>query len=189
MSDKANESKTSFLDEWLFQKRQVLITGQIDEKQAHNVAKQLLALGAENNDPINIFISSPGGHVESGDVIHDIIRFIEPRVRMIGTGWVASAAALIYISVPKEDRYCLPNTRFLLHQPSGGMGGQASDIAIQAEQIIKMKERLNQLFADATGQPIERIASDTERDYWMSTEAAIDYGLVNRVIESARELD
>lgn len=190
MSDSnANESKQSFLEERLFNKRHVLIMGQIDDKLAHSVVKQLLALAADNNDPINVFISSPGGHVESGDMIHDMIRFIEPRVRMIGSGWVASAGALIYVSVPKTDRFCLPNTRFLLHQPSGGMGGSASDIAIQAEQILKMKQRLNTIFARETGQPLERIAKDTERDYWMSTEEAIDYGLVNRVIRSSHELD
>ena len=189
MMNDISTPESKFLDERLFQKRHVLIMGQIDDKLAHSVTKQLLALAAESDDPINVFISSPGGHVESGDVIHDMIRFIGPRVRMIGTGWVASAGALIYVSVPKADRVCLPNTRFLLHQPSGGMGGQAADIAIQAEQILKMKERLNQIFARETGQSLERIARDTERDYWMSTAEAIDYGLVNRVIQSSRELD
>ena len=190
MSDSnINDSKSSFLDERLFNKRHVLIMGQIDDKLAHSVVKQLLSLAAENHDPINVFVSSPGGHVESGDMIHDMIRFIEPRVRMIGSGWVASAGALIYVSVPKEYRYCLPNTRFLLHQPSGGMGGSASDIAIQAEQIMKMKQRLNSIFARETGQPLERIAKDMERDYWMTTAEAMDYGLVNRVIQSSHELD
>jgi len=188
MSD-SKETKAFFLDERLFRKRQVLITGQIDDELASAVTKQLLALAAENNDPIDVFVSSPGGHVESGDMIHDIICFIEPRVRMIGTGWVASAGALIYVAVPKEERVCLPNTRFLLHQPSGGMGGSAADMAIQAEQIIKMRERLNRIFADATGQALERIAKNTERDHWLSTNEAIDYGLVSRVIKSARELE
>ena len=147
------------------------------------------SLAAESNDPINVFVSSPGGHVESGDMIHDIVKFIEPRVRMIGSGWVASAGALIFVSVPLEDRVCLPNTRFLLHQPSGGMGGQASDIAIQAEQILKMKQRLNEIFPRATGQPLERVEKDTERDYWMTTDEAISYGLVSRVVQSSRDLD
>jgi ATP-dependent Clp protease protease subunit len=184
-----SDPKAFSLDERLFHKRHVLITGQIDDELAYTITKQLLALAAENNDPINVFVSSPGGHVESGDMIHDIVRFIEPRVRMIGTGWVASAGALIYVSVPKQDRVCLPNTRFLLHQPSGGMGGSASDMAIQAEQIIKMRERLNVILAEATGQPLERIAKNTERDHWLSTAEAIEYGLVSRVIESAQELD
>ena len=107
---------------------------------------------------------------------------------MIGVGWVASAGALIYASVPKERRFCLPNTRFLLHQPSGGAGGPATDIEIQAREIIKMRDRLNKIFADATGQPLERIEKDTDRDFWMGPEEAIDYGLVGKVIRTISDL-
>ena len=147
-----------------------------------------LHLAQENDDPINVMISSPGGHVESGDMVHDVIKFIKPRVRTIGSGWVASAGALIFVGAAKEDRYCLPNTRFLLHQPSGGVGGQVTDIQIQAEQIKLMRERFDKLFAEATGQTPEKINADTQRDFWLTTDQALDYGLLGQVISSTDEL-
>jgi ATP-dependent Clp protease protease subunit len=107
---------------------------------------------------------------------------------MLGTGWVASAGALIYVAVPVEDRYCLPNTRFLLHQPAGGVRGVTSDIAIEAEQIVRMRARVNRIFARQTGQTVEKIAADTDRNFWLSAEAAVAYGLVGRVIERAGEM-
>jgi ATP-dependent Clp protease protease subunit len=176
------------LDEKLFKARTVTIFGDINERLARNITERLLALAAESNDPITIYISSPGGHVESGDVVYDIIKFIEPVVRVVGTGWVASAATTIYLAADKEHRFALPNTRFLVHQPSGGSRGSASDIKIQAEQIVKMKARINQLIASETGQPVERVAKDTDRDYWMSVDEAIEYGIVGRCINSARDL-
>ncbi|MEI2384120.1 ATP-dependent Clp protease proteolytic subunit [Breoghania sp. JC706] len=176
------------VDKHLFESRTVLITGQISQELARDVCARLLALAQVSEDPINVIVSSPGGHVESGDMIHDTIRFIAPRVRMLGMGWVASAGALIYVAVPKEDRYCTPNTRFLLHQPSGGAGGPATDIEIQAREMLRMRDRLNKIFSVATGQPVERIDKDTDRDYWMSPEEAIAYGLVGKVVNSASEL-
>ena len=176
------------LDEKLFKARTVTIFGDINERLARNITERLLAVAAESNDPITIYISSPGGHVESGDVVYDIIKFIEPVVRVVGTGWVASAATTIYLAADKEHRFALPNTRFLVHQPSGGSRGSASDIKIQAEQIVKMKARINQLIASETGQPVERVAKDTDRDYWMSVDEAIEYGIVGRCINSARDL-
>lgn len=172
----------------LFKSRSIFIYGPINMELAQKVCSQLVALAAAGDDDIRIFVNSPGGHVESGDSIHDMIKFIKPKVWMIGTGWVASAGALIYVSVPKERRLCLANTRFLLHQPSGGTRGMASDIEIQAREIIKMNERLNKIFADATGQPIEKIAKDTDRDYWLSASEAKDYGLVSKVINSQAEI-
>ena len=133
-------------------------------------------------------ISSPGGHVESGDMIHDVIKFINAPVRMLGTGWVASAGALIYCAAARENRFCLPNTRFLLHEPRGGVGGMASDVEIQAREILKMRERLNRIFAEATGQTIDRIKSDTDRDHWMLAEEAKAYGLVGRVVRTQAEI-
>jgi ATP-dependent Clp protease protease subunit len=176
------------LDEKLFKARTVTIFGDINERLARNTTERLLALAAESNDPITVYISSPGGHVESGDVIYDIIKFIQPAVRVVGTGWVASAATTIFLAADKEHRFALPNTRFLVHQPSGGSRGSASDIKIQAEQIVKMKARINQLIASETGQPVERVAKDTDRDYWMSVDEAIEYGIVGRCINSARDL-
>ncbi|MDO8652994.1 MAG: ATP-dependent Clp protease proteolytic subunit, partial [Undibacterium sp.] len=134
-------------------------------------------------------VSSPGGHVESGDVIHDIIRFIDAPVRVVGTGWVGSAAVNVFLSVPKERRVCLPNTRFLIHQPSGGAGGQATDIAIQAREIVKIRERIAALIARESGQTLEKVTSDIERDYWMTAEEAKEYGLVSRIIVQQKELD
>ncbi|MGF1529192.1 MAG: ATP-dependent Clp protease proteolytic subunit [Candidatus Competibacterales bacterium] len=186
--DKNTSPQPRFITERLFNQRTILITGGINDRIARQATAQLLALAGEGSDPIDVYISSPGGHVESGDMIFDMIRFIDCPVRTIGTGWVASAGALIFVAAERENRLCLPNTRFLLHQPSGGMMGDASDIAIQAEQIIKMRERLDRIFADATGQPLERIAKDTDRDYWMTPDEAIDYGLLGRVIRSKAEL-
>ncbi len=177
-----------FLDEKLFKSRSITIFGEIDEKIARAVTEKLLALAADGDEPINIYISSPGGHVESGDVVYDMIKFIKPEVRVIGAGWVASAATTIYLAAKKENRFSLPNTRFLVHQPSGGSRGRASDIKIQAEQIIKMRERINKLIADETGQPLERVSKDTDRDHWMTVAEAIDYGIVGKQITSIAEL-
>jgi len=172
----------------LFQSRTVLIHGEVDSRLAQQVTAQLLALAAAGDDPITIFIHSEGGHVEAGDTIHDMIRFVKPKVRMVGTGWVASAGTHIYLAAGKKDRYCLPNTRFMIHQPLGGVGGKATDIRIEAEEILKARERLNRTIADATGQPLERVAKDTDRNYWMSPEEALEYGIVGKIIKSASEL-
>lgn len=177
-----------FIDEKLFKSRSITIFGDIDERIARSVTEKLLALAADSDEPITIYISSPGGHVESGDVVYDMIKFIKPEVRVVGTGWVASAATTIYLAAKKENRFSLPNTRFLVHQPSGGSRGRASDIKIQAEQIIKMRERINKLIADETGQSLERVAKDTDRDYWMTVSEAIDYGIVGKQITSIAEL-
>ncbi|WP_110034103.1 ATP-dependent Clp protease proteolytic subunit [Hoeflea marina] len=172
----------------LFKSRTIFIYGGITQELAQKVCAQLVALSAASDEDIRVFVNSPGGHVESGDAIHDMIKFIKPKVTMIGTGWVASAGALIYVSVPKERRICLPNTRFLLHQPSGGARGMASDIEIQANEIIKMNKRLIRIFAKATGQTEEKIAKDIDRDYWISAEDAITYGLVSKIVTSQTEI-
>ncbi|MCO5730465.1 ATP-dependent Clp protease proteolytic subunit [Rhizobium sp. SSA_523] len=172
----------------LFKSRSIFIYGGITMELAQKVCTQLVALAAASDEDIRIYVNSPGGHVESGDSIHDMIKFIKPKVWIIGTGWVASAGALIYVSVPKERRLCLPNTRFLLHQPSGGTRGMASDIEIQAKEIIKMNKRLIKIFAKATGQTEEKIAKDIDRDYWLSAEDAVPYGLVSKIIESQSEI-
>lgn len=183
--EKSGEGRIEAL---FFKSRNVIITGEINDKLAHRTVTHLLALAEESDDPINIYISSPGGHVESGDMVHDVIKFIRPKVNAIGSGWVASAGALIFIGAAKENRYCLPNTRFLLHEPRGGIGGQATDMMIQAEQIRIMRARFHTLFAEATGQTPEKIADDMARDFWLTTQEAIEYGLVGRVISSIDEL-
>src|SRR4051794_26336882 len=169
----------------LFKSRTVMIFGEINQKVAEATVAQLLALSVENDDPIRVVINSPGGHVESGDSIHDVIRFIKPKVKVLGTGWVASAGCHIFLAAAKENRYCLPNTRFLIHQPLGGAGGRATDIAIEAKEIIKMRRRINEVIARETGQPLERVEKDTDRNYWMSAEEAREYGLVDRIIENS----
>jgi ATP-dependent Clp protease, protease subunit len=179
---------TDPIRERLFRARSMIISGEINQQQASNVISQLIAMSEESDDPITLYINSQGGHVESGDTIHDMIRFVKPRVRMVGTGWVASAGALIYASVPREDRFCLRQTRFLLHQPAGGMAGTASDIDIEAREIIRMRQRLNQIFAEQTGQPLERIEEDTRRNFWLSAEEAIEYGLAGKIIEHIDEI-
>lgn len=183
-----NTESTGFIDEKLFKSRAITIFGEINDNLAQAVTAKLLALAADNDDPITIYISSPGGHVESGDVIYDMIKFIEPEIKVIGTGWVASAATTIYLAADKENRFSLPNTRFLVHQPLGGARGDATDIAIQAEEIVKMRGRINQLVADETGQPLERVAKDTDRDYWMTVDEAIEYGIVNKIVKSIAEI-
>ncbi|MFN3836031.1 MAG: ATP-dependent Clp protease proteolytic subunit [Glycocaulis sp.] len=177
-----------FVGKALFESRTVLITGGISDKVARSVCAQLFALAAKSDDPILMVVSSPGGHVESGDMIHDTMKFIKPRVIVLGSGWVASAGALIFVGAEKNDRYCLPNTRFLLHQPSGGAGGAASDIEIQVREMRMMRDRLNRIFAEATGQPLERIEKDTDRDFWLTAKEAIEYGLCHKIVTRQDEI-
>ncbi len=173
----------------LFKSRIIIINGGITQELAGSINSQLLALASDSNKPITMFIHSQGGHVESGDSIHDMIQFIEAPVRMVGNGWVASAGALIYVASSLENRYCLPNTRFLLHQPSGGIRGTGTDIAIEAEEIVKMRTRLNEIFAEATGQPLEKIEEDLERNYWLTAEEAIEYGLAGSIVEKISDVE
>ncbi len=174
--------------ERLLESRIVLLAGEIDSKVAQSVMAQLLALSTESDEEITIYLHSPGGHVESGDTIHDMIGFVRPRVRIIGTGWVASAGTHIYLAAEKEDRLCLPNTRFMIHQPLGGIGGQAMDIEIEADEMLKARDRLNRTIADRTGQPLERVEKDTDRNFWMSPEEAQEYGIVGRIVSSVQEI-
>lgn len=184
----ATEPRTSYLEEKAFKARTLLIFGTVTDVTAADVTRRLIALDAEGPEPIDIIVSSPGGHLESGDAIHDVVRFIAAPVNMIGTGWVGSAATHLYLAAPRQRRYCLPNTRFLIHQPSGGAGGQATDIAVQAREIVKARERIARTIARETGKPLEQVLADIERDHWLSAEEAVDYGLVSRVIERKTEL-
>lgn len=191
LDDEDEEEKTKTpqsipVDKALFESRTVMITGGITQELARDVCVRLLALAHVSNDPITVIVSSPGGHVESGDMIHDTIQFITPKVKIIGMGWVASAGALIYVSVPKEDRLCTPNTRFLLHQPSGGTGGPATDIEIQAREIMRMREWLEETLAKHSKRSIEEINHDIDRDKILSAEEALEYGLVDQVLTSRK---
>ena len=168
----------------LLKQRTILIYGEINQDLAKSVTEQLLYLSAVSDDPITMFINSQGGHVESGDTSHDVIRFIKPKVKMIGTGWVASAGITIYLAADKKDRYSLPNTRYMIHQPAGGVQGQSTEIQIEAKEILRMRKRVNKLIAKATGQTLEQIEKDTDRNFWLSAEEAKDYGIVGKIIES-----
>ena len=179
---------TDPVTERLLRARTIVISGEINQKLAAYVTGQLLAMSAESDDDITVYINSQGGHVEAGDTIHDMLRFVTPRVLIVGTGWVASAGALIYVAVPRDQRYALPNTRFLLHQPAGGAGGTASDIEIEAREILRMRDRLNRIFARETGQSLERIEEDTHRNFWLDAESAVKYGIVGKIINKASEL-
>ncbi len=172
------------LQQRLLQQRTLLIYGAISQDVAQRVTEKLLVLSNESKDDITIFINSQGGHVESGDTIFDMIRFCDAPVKVVGTGWVASAAALIFSAPPKERRLCLPNTRFMIHQPLGGTSGSAADLAIEAEEIVKMRRRLNQIIAEQTGQPLERVEKDADRNYWMTAQEAVEYGLVGKIIST-----
>jgi ATP-dependent Clp protease protease subunit len=177
------------LEAALFRARKIFLYGEINQGVARSVTERLIAMAASGEEPITLFINSQGGHVEAGDTIHDMIGFVKPRVKVVGTGWVASAGAHIYLAPPKRDRFCLPNTRFMLHQPHGGVYGQAVDIGIEAQEIVKMRQRLNQTIARQTGQPLERVQKDTDRNFWMSAETAVEYGVVGRIVQSQEELE
>ena len=178
----------NYVEERLMKTRTIMIYGGINQAVAQDVSEKLIILSEESNEDITIYLNSQGGHVEAGDTIYDMIQHVTPTIRVVGTGWVASAGALIYSAPKKECRFALPNTRFMLHQPSGGVGGTASDVKIEVEELIKMRKRLNQIFADQTGQPLERVTEDSDRNFWMSAQEAIDYGLAGSIVKSASEL-
>ena len=188
--EKQQNSKdtSSVVVEKLLSSRSLIISGEINQELAEKVATQLLILQEMGDEPIKLFINSQGGHVEAGDTIHDMIKFIKPRVIIIGTGWVASAGITIYLAADKEDRYSLPNTRYMIHQPLGGCQGQATDINIEAKEIVRFRKRINNIISNATGQPLEKVEKDTDRNYWLNAEEAVDYGIVNKIITSYDEL-
>ncbi|EMG27591.1 ATP-dependent Clp protease proteolytic subunit [Listeria fleischmannii 1991] len=188
MAEEKKQDVNSLLTQKMIENRTILIYGEINQDLAKEVSSQLLLLESLSDEPITIFINSQGGHVEAGDTIHDMIRFVKPDVRVVGTGWVASAGITIYLASKKENRFSLPNTRYMIHQPLGGVQGQSSEIEIEAREIIRMRERINRLISEATGQPFEKIAKDTDRNFWLSADSAIEYGIVNKIIETGSEL-
>lgn len=181
-------NQTEFLTEKFFENRTIIISGEINDEVAKDVVNKLLLLESMGDEPINLFISSQGGHVDSGYYIHDMINFIKPEVNLIGSGWVVSAGVLIYLSGKKERRYSLPNTRFMIHEPSGGVQGQSSEVEITAKEILRTRKKLNELISKETGQPFEKIEEDTARDFWLNSQEALDYGLVSKIIKNKSEL-
>lgn len=192
MAEEKNNKQENFSDlltEKMLETRTVIISGEINDEVARDVANKLLLLETTSNDPINLFISTQGGHVDSGFYIRDMINFIKPKVNIIGSGWVVSAGIFIYLSGDKERRYSLPNTRFMMHQPSGGAQGQSTEIEITAKEIVRTRRRINEVIAQETGQDLEKVEEDTNRDYWLSVEEALDYGIVNKIISSRDEIE
>jgi len=187
--DGGSAAKDSGLVTRMLETRTILVSGQVDEKLADRVISQLLILNGVSHDPIRVVVTSQGGHVDSGFAIHDMLKFVESPIRAIGAGWVASIGVPILLAADKPHRYSLPNTRYLLHQPSGGAGGQASDIRIAAEEILKLRQRINEMIANETGQSIQQVENDCDRNFWMTSDEALKYGLVSKIINSASELD
>ncbi|MGD2173797.1 MAG: ATP-dependent Clp protease proteolytic subunit [Candidatus Brocadiaceae bacterium] len=178
------------LTDKLLDSRIILLTEPITSDLAEEVAASLLLLDEEDPDaPIDLYINSPGGSVDAGFAIYDMARFISSPVRCICTGLTASAAAIVLLAATKENRLSLPNSRFLIHQPSGGVRGSTADIEIEADQILKIRERINRLISGETGQPLEKVEQDTRRNYWMDAEAAVEYGLVTRIVQSRKDLE
>jgi ATP-dependent Clp protease protease subunit len=186
--EKKDEGREEGLIARMVKTRTILIAGEVDDKLAEKVMSQLLILDADNHEPIRMIITTQGGHVDSGFAIHDTMRYVESRVITLGAGWVASIGVPILLAADKGDRYALPNTRFLLHQPSGGAGGQATDIRIAAEEILRLRERINQLVSNETGQSVDKVAADSDRNFWMSAEEAKAYGLIDQIIQNASEV-
>jgi len=181
-------SKESPVAAMLLQSRTVLVTGDVNQDLAEDVISRLLVLDTKSHDPIRVVITSPGGHVDSGYAIHDIMRFVASPVISIGAGWVASIAVPILLGADKDKRYALPNTRFLLHQPSGGAGGQAADIRIEAMEILKIRNRINALISRETGQPEDKVARDSDRNFWMTAEEALEYHLISKIITNIDDI-
>ena len=190
LGEKEEKSKdtSSQVMEKLLKTRTIFISGEINQELAEKVSTQLLILQEMGDEPIKIFINSQGGHVEAGDTIHDMIKFVKPKVIVIGTGWVASAGITIYLAADKENRYSLPNTRYMIHQPMGQCRGQDTDISIEALEISRVRERINKIISNATNQPLEKVKQDTDRNYWLNCDEAVEYGIVNKVITSYDEL-
>ena len=191
MSEDNKDTKTTEKqdnNETLLKTRSILISGEIDKKMAEKVVNQLLMLEAENDDPIKVFIDSPGGDVDSAYAIFDMIRFVKPKVTMIAMGLAASAGALIMLAGDKENRFGFPNSHYLIHQPLSGVRGVATEIEIHAKEIEKTRQKINALIAQETGKSIEQVEKDTDRDYWMSAEEALEYGLISKIISKRDQL-
>ena len=182
------EYSQDFLAGKMLKTRTILLSGEIRKGLAEKTIRQLLLMEAMGDDPVRIFIDSPGGDADAGYAIFDMIRFIRPPVWTIGMGLVASAAAIIQLAAPKERRVGLPNSHYLIHQPLSGIRGVATDIEIHARELDKLREKINRLIADATGNPFPQVEKDTDRDYWMSAQEAVKYGLINKVITNRDEI-
>ncbi|MCF6155937.1 MAG: ATP-dependent Clp protease proteolytic subunit [Candidatus Brocadia sp.] len=172
----------------LLKTRTVMISDEVSKKMAQQIMTQLILLEGENNEDIKMFINSPGGDADAGFAIYDMMRFVKPKIKAICAGVAASAAVIILLGAKKENRFSLPNARVLIHQPSTGIHGTAADIQIEAGEILKCREKINRLISVETGQTIEKVESDTKRNFWMSAEEALKYGLVSKIIQTSDDL-
>ena len=186
---KLKEQAGELLMAKMMETRSILLSGEVNKELAERVVRQLLLMESSSDDPIKVFIDSPGGDVDAGYAIFDMLRFVKPKVYTIGMGLVASAGALILLAAPKDRRIGLPNSHYLIHQPLSGIRGNATEIEIHAREIERTKVKLNHLIADETGQPIEKVEKDTDRDYWMSAPEAQEYGLLDHIVTTRAELN
>ena len=188
--DKKDEKKEDGISEKLLKTRTILLSDTIDKKLSQSIMSQLLLLEQDDADKeIKMFINSPGGDADAGFAILDMIRFIKPKVKTICAGVTASAAVIVLLGSEKSDRFSLPNARILIHQPSTGVQGTASDIQIEAGEILKCREKINSLIAVETGQTLETVTSDTKRNLWMSAEESLKYGLISKIIAKREDID
>jgi ATP-dependent Clp protease protease subunit len=189
--DLEDETKASTIDPLavkMLKTRTILISGEINKELAEKTIRQLLLMEAMGNEPLRIFIDSPGGDADAGYALFDMIRFIRPPVWTIGMGLVASAAAIILLAAPKERRVGLPNSNYLLHQPLSGIRGVATDIEIHARELEKLREKINRLIAEETGNCATQVEKDTDRDYWMNVQEAVNYGLISKVVVNSKDI-
>lgn len=178
------------LAEKFLKTRQIILSGEISQENAEKTIKQLLLLEADGDKPIYIYIDSPGGSIDDGFGIFDMIRFVNAPVYTVGTGLIASMGALILLAVPKERRLGLPNSHYLIHQPliGGAYRGVATDLEIQAEEIAKSKAKIVEIIAAETGKSKEQVVQDTDRDFWLAADEAVEYGLISKVIARRADL-
>lgn len=175
--------------EKLIDQRTIMLAGPIDRTLADRIMSQLLVLdGGDNHDPIKLFINSPGGDADAGFAMFDMIRFVQSPVIAISAGLCASAAVLVLMAAEKKNRVSLPNSRFLIHQPSTAIHGFVADIQIEANEIVKCRDRINKIISEATGQSVEKVAEDTRRNFWMSAEESKKYGLISKVVSSKDDI-
>lgn len=187
--EKKEQAPNPSLDDKLLGTRSIMVSGEINKQSADSFIKQMLVLDSQSSDPITVYINSPGGDVDAGYAMFDMVRFVSSPVRMVGCGLVASAATLLYLAVDKEKRYALPDSSYLIHQPMSGMEGVATDIEIHARQMEKLRAKLDGVIAAQTGKSLEEVSKDTERDYWLDSEEAKAYGIVGSIITRKSELN
>jgi ATP-dependent Clp protease protease subunit len=191
-SEEDTEEKKGRADFNLIEKaletRNILLSGEINKDLAERIIRQLILLEDKSDETIRVFIDSPGGDADAGFAIFDMMRFVRPRIQIIGMGLVASAAAIILLAASAEDRLGLPNSHYLIHQPLSGIRGVATEIEIHARELEKLRRKINQLIAAETGQALDKVEKDTDRDYWMNAEEAKGYGLISRIIAGRDEL-